>query len=72
MRFFLFSFLMMASAVLLAQNAPGVLTVEKIMRDPKWMGHSPSALQWSVDGSRLVFSWNPGDAESDSLYSEVE
>lgn len=53
---------------LLAQNAPGVLTVEKIMRDPKWMGHSPSNLQWSVDGTRLAFNWNPGDAESDSLY----
>ena len=60
--------LLICTGQLFAQNAPGALTVEKIMRDPKWIGHSPSGLQWSVDGSRLAFNWNPGDAESDSLY----
>lgn len=44
------------------------LTVEKIMRDPKWMGTSPSSLQWSNDGSNLYFRWNPDKAPADSLY----
>jgi hypothetical protein len=44
------------------------LTVEKIMRDPKWIGTSPSNPQWTVDGKYLVFNWNPENATSDSLY----
>ncbi len=44
------------------------LTVEKIMRDPRWMGVSPSEITWSEDGQRIYFNWNPEKAESDSLY----
>lgn len=44
------------------------LTVEKIMRDPKWMGSSPSSPFWSNDGTTLYFMWNPDMAPSDSLY----
>jgi Tol biopolymer transport system component len=44
------------------------LTVEKIMRDPKWMGTSPSGIQWSSDGEKLFFNWNPDKAPADSLY----
>lgn len=47
---------------------PGKLTVEKIMRDPKWMGTSPSGTFWSQDGTNLYFLWNPEQAVSDSLY----
>jgi dipeptidyl aminopeptidase/acylaminoacyl peptidase len=49
-------------------GAQSQLTVEKIMRDAKWMGTSPSNLQWSNDGQSLYFSWNPDKALSDSLY----
>ncbi len=49
-----------------SQLAP--LTVEKIMRDPKWMGSSPSNLQWAADGNTLYFNWNPDKAPSDSFY----
>lgn len=45
------------------------LTVEKIMRHPKWMGVSPSSPHWSVDGKTLYFYWNPESAVSDSLYA---
>ena len=38
------------------------------MRDPKWIGSSPSAPQWSADGKTLFFSWNPDKAIADSLY----
>lgn len=38
------------------------------MRDPKWMGTSPSNPSWSYDGNFLFFNWNPDKATSDSLY----
>ena len=44
------------------------LTVEKIMRDPKWIGSSPSNAQWSNDGQTLYFNWNPEVNPGDSLY----
>src|SRR6478735_7506090 len=46
----------------------GELTVEKIMRDPKWIGVAPTNLSWSPDGKTLYFNWNPVNATSDSLY----
>ena len=46
----------------------GPLTVAKIMRDPKWIGTSPSSPNWSQDSKTLYFLWNPGKAPSDSLY----
>lgn len=45
------------------------LSVEYIMRDPKWIGTSPSNPFWSPDGQTLYFSWNPENAPSDSLYA---
>lgn len=50
------------------QAQPGVLTVEKIMRDPKWIGSSPSSPQWSADGKNIYFQWNPNAESADSLY----
>ncbi len=51
-----------------AQNlAP--LTVDKIMRDPRWIGIAPSNLYWSEDGKQLYFNWNPDKNPGDSLYS---
>ncbi|ANH83606.1 peptidase S9 [Niabella ginsenosidivorans] len=50
------------------QNAPGILTVQKIMRDPKWIGSSPSDAAWSSNGKTLYFSWNPANAPADSVY----
>ena len=51
-----------------SQTTLDKLTVEKIMRDPKWIGTSPSGPQWSADGKTLFFNWNPDKATSDSLY----
>ena len=42
------------------------------MRDPKWIGSSPSNVVWSADGKKLFFSWNPGNATADSLYYITE
>ena len=44
------------------------LTVEKIMRDPKWMGTSPSNISWSEDSKKVFFNWNPGGEYQDQLY----
>ncbi|MFN4145444.1 MAG: DPP IV N-terminal domain-containing protein, partial [Runella sp.] len=44
------------------------LTVEKIMRDPKWIGTAPTNPYWSEDGTKVYFNWNPDKALSDSLY----
>ena len=47
-----------------------VLTVEKIMRDPKiWIGTSPTNISWSADSKTIFFNWNPDKNLSDSLYS---
>lgn len=45
------------------------LTVEKIMRDPKWIGVSPSNISWSEDSKQVYFLWNPEKLSGDSLYS---
>ncbi len=39
------------------------------MRDPKWIGTSPSGIHWSDDSKKLYFDWNPKGADRDSLYS---
>lgn len=51
-----------------AQTSIAPLTVEKIMRDPKWIGSSPSGIQWSADGKNVYFKWNPDQQPADSLY----
>ncbi len=45
------------------------LTVEKIMRDPKWMGVAPSTIHWSDDSKHIYFNWNPNHTDRDELFS---
>src|SRR5688572_33011942 len=61
-------FLIGITSALWSQSTHGKLTVETIMRDPKWIGTSPAGPQWSTDGKTLYFSWNPEKAIADSLY----
>lgn len=65
-RHFLLFATLLLSAVVRAQSLQ--LSVEKIMRDPKWIGSSPSSPFWSADGKYLYFNWNPDNAAADSLY----
>src|SRR5215211_7044883 len=44
------------------------LTVEKIMRDPNWIGAQPQNPVWSPDGKTLFFDWNPEGKTADSFY----
>lgn len=67
LRCIFFSLLLGRMQLLFAQNKLSELTVEKIMRDPKWIGTSPSKPYWSVDG-RFFFLWNLEAALSDSVY----
>ena len=60
--------LLFFSVTILSQTKSEKLTVEKIMKDAKWIGTSPSAPQWTADGRTLFFYWNPDKAISDSLY----
>jgi hypothetical protein len=47
----------------------GNLTVEKIMRDPKWMGVAPSNIWWSSDSKKVYFNWNPNNTDRDEMFS---
>jgi Tol biopolymer transport system component len=67
-RFYLFALLLCVSTVVRSQSSME-LSVEKIMRDPKWIGTSPSSLNWSPESKTLFFNWNPENYVSDSLYS---
>ncbi|MEJ8757906.1 prolyl oligopeptidase family serine peptidase [Pontibacter sp. H259] len=52
-----------------AQTKNGALTIEKIMRDPKWIGIAPSNIYWSEDSKKVYFNWNPEGNRKDSLYA---
>jgi dipeptidyl aminopeptidase/acylaminoacyl peptidase len=67
-KLFAFVFILFSLTICLAQQKLDKLTVEKIMRDPKWIGTSPSNVYWSVDGNSLYFNWNPDNLPSDSVY----
>ncbi|MEN9697424.1 MAG: hypothetical protein RLZ56_845 [Bacteroidota bacterium] len=52
-----------------AQNASTPqLTVEKIMKDIKWIGSSPSNISWTWDNKAIIFNWNPNKNLADSFY----
>ena len=60
--------LFLASAKLFAQNlAP--LSVEKIMRNPQWIGVAPSNVAWGLSSNKVYFNWNPGKKTTDPLFS---
>jgi dipeptidyl aminopeptidase/acylaminoacyl peptidase len=62
--------------LLLIINSAGVfaqkldtLTIEKIMRDPKWIGVSPSNIRWSDGSKKIYFKWNPNKTEANELFA---
>lgn len=56
--------LFLIQSILFAQE----LSVEKIMQDPKWMGHFPSTISWDEKGEIIYFNYNPEGNPADSLY----
>jgi dipeptidyl aminopeptidase/acylaminoacyl peptidase len=49
----------------------GELSVQKIMREPAWIGHSPDNFYWGENSGQLFFNWNPENNPEDSLYAYV-
>jgi dipeptidyl aminopeptidase/acylaminoacyl peptidase len=60
-------FILIGSSISYAQQS-GTLTVEQIMRDPKWMGVAPSNIQWDENSRNIYFNWNPENTDTDGLY----
>ncbi|GAA0879627.1 prolyl oligopeptidase family serine peptidase [Algoriphagus jejuensis] len=55
--------------LLLAEaSAQSNLSVDYIMRDPKWMGTFPSSPKWSDDSKQIYFQYNLNADPADSLY----
>ena len=65
----LLQYLILFPLICHAQSSLAPLTVDKIMRDPKWIGSSPSSIKWNTNGEQIYFMWNPANALSDSMYS---
>lgn len=66
MKKYLIFFLLLSAAAKAQQLAP--LTVQKIMRDPKWMGTAPTNYRWSADSKTVFFSWNPENKDKEQSY----
>lgn len=64
-KLFLLPFLVFFLTEAAAQTS---LSVDYIMRDPKWMGTFPSSPYWSEDGNQIFFKYNLEDDPADSLY----
>jgi dipeptidyl aminopeptidase/acylaminoacyl peptidase len=45
------------------------LTIEKIMRDPKWIGVSPSNIRWANDSKKIYFKWDDDASGDTRLYA---
>jgi len=39
------------------------------MRDPKWIGVSPSNIYWGDDSKKIYFNWDPANADRDELFA---
>jgi len=61
-----FLFFLFAATANAQDLAP--LTVQKIMRDPKWMGTSPDNYRWSADSKTVYFNWNPENKDKIQPY----
>ncbi|MEO8794139.1 MAG: prolyl oligopeptidase family serine peptidase [Daejeonella sp.] len=68
MKKFFLLFILSASVYNLSAQQKPTLTVEKIMRDPKWMGVSPSNIDWSTDSKHIYFDWNPASKDRDERF----
>jgi len=69
------AFALAASSWLVADQRPAssaapapMLTVDSIMRGPKLVGSSPSAIRFSRDSSKIYFNWQKAGDERSSTY----
>ncbi|MEH6658930.1 S9 family peptidase [Leeuwenhoekiella marinoflava] len=66
LRVVLFTLVALSNYALFAQTSS--LSVEKIMKDPKWMGTFPERINWDTKSKTIYFNYNPEENPSDSLY----
>ena len=66
-RKFVFLLFLGLSSVAFAQHQSS-LSVEKIMRDPKWIGTSPNGIFWDLNSKHVYFNWNPEEADLSALH----
>ncbi len=52
-----------------AHAQTSTLSVEKIMRDPKWMGVSPENVFWDQVDGQVYFEWNPKAEPLNALFT---
>ena len=64
-----FTFLLIAACTNTFAQKLDTLTIEKIMRDPKWIGVAPSNIRWDDDSKKIYFNWNPQNDYKDVLYT---
>jgi Tol biopolymer transport system component len=65
----IFTLLLLANTSVAFAQKLDTLTVEKIMRDPKWIGVSPSDIHWSDDSKKILFKWNIDKTGPDELFA---
>lgn len=65
----MFTLLLLANTAGAFAQKLDTLTIEKIMRDPKWIGTSPSNIHWSDDSKKILFTWNTDKTGSDGLFA---
>ncbi len=63
-----FTLLLLAACTNSFAQKLDTLTIEKIMRDPKWIGTAPSGIRWDDDSKKIYFNWNPQNEDRDALY----
>lgn len=61
-------FLPVLLCIFASAQAQSSLSVDYIMRDPKWMGIFPSAPYWREDSKQIFFRYNLENDPADSLY----
>jgi len=64
----IFTALLLFSAAAVHAQQASTLTVEKIMRDQKWIGVAPSNYRWGDDSKTLYFDWNPQNKAKEQLF----
>jgi len=65
----IFTLLLLANTAGAFAQKLDTLTIEKIMRDPKWIGVSPSNIHWSDDSKKILFTWNADKTGPDELFA---
>ena len=65
----LFTLLLITACTNAFSQKLDTLTVEKIMRDPKWIGISPTNVYWGDDSKKVYFDLDPHNGEPGELFS---